>query len=141
MATVKILSQDTEFLTKAYAMHPEGSSMNLSTLAVYDDDAVMHNAASWQDTLESLEHAGYLTVRHTAQWNVDPTQGPIDVGIFTLTPLGRDEAQAYFRSRLHKTFRQRFHSFNWTTWGGVSAVVAAIASIVAVVLSYLALPR
>ncbi|WP_415643549.1 hypothetical protein [Sphingomonas antarctica] len=136
---VKLRPEDSAFAVKAYSRHPEGSAMNLSTLAIYDDDTRVHEAAPWSEILDRLAVAGFITVSDVAYWSVDPTTGPIEVGIFSLTPLGREHAQEQLKSRLARTWSQRFHGVNWTTWGGVSAVIAAVASIIAIVLAWLAL--
>ena len=115
--------------------------MNLSTLALYEDDAKAHDYAPWADILERLRAAGFVTVSHTAEWLIDPAYGPIDVGIFSLTPLGRDAAQSYYKKRIERSLWERFHGLNWTTWGGISAVVAMVASIISVILSYWALKQ
>ena len=57
-----------------------------------------------------------------------------------LTPRGIDAAIGMLKAREPKTFIQRIHSWQWGTWGGMAAIVAALASICGAIFSYRAIP-
>jgi len=50
---------------------------------------------------------------------------------FTINERGKADAIDIYESRKPKTAIEKLHSYNWATWGGLAAVVAAAASIAA----------
>ena len=62
-----------------------------------------------------------------------------DTGV-TVTDRGRAEAIRIMIEREPKSFGEHLHSINWATWGGLAAVIAAIASSIGAYLAFKALP-
>jgi hypothetical protein len=70
---------------------------------------------------------------------IGAVDGIPDIAV-TVTDLGRAEAVRLVLAREPKTLTERLHSINWSTWGGLAAVVAAIASTVGAYFAFKAVP-
>jgi hypothetical protein len=67
------------------------------------------------------------------------TSAVSDTGV-TVTDLGRAEAVKIMMAREPKSLLERLHLMNWATWGGLAAVLAAIASTVGAIFAFRAIP-
>ena len=50
---------------------------------------------------------------------------------FTINERGKAEAIGIYERRRLKTLLARVHALNWATWGGIAAIIAAVASVAA----------
>jgi len=137
--SVKLQSEDAKFLIDAYLIDPKLERGNLSSVAVWGGDGTDHPSELIGQIMKRLFNAGYAVFSHSAVWNIGNPPGDKEVIIFGLTPIGQSKAQDLLEKRIYRSFCEKFHRINSATWGGLAAIVAAVASISGAVFSYMAL--